>query len=229
MSSALIQVLERPCFRSLWCNFFFERGYAPFYLKPVQTGCMDSYDSGSDARFVYENSGPLRDKDPAGSVVYCFRNPKAPVYAARDEGRTVDFQVIETEVLRISSLFRPVIIEAAGGVLVPVTEDMLVADMIGPLGGTPVIAARAGLGTINHTLLTIEALDRRGIKPAGVVFIDAGEQATPPDMIRENRLAVESISGVKVAGVVGRISDFSRPPGESYQPIIRIWERLAGC
>jgi dethiobiotin synthetase len=89
------------------------------------------------------------------------------------------------------------------------------------VGATPISAARAGLGTINHTLLTIEALEKRDLRPLGVVLIDAGERPTHPEMIRENSEAIERSSGVVVAGVIGRISDFSEPPDKSYRPLMK--------
>jgi dethiobiotin synthetase len=203
----------------LLMQFFFLEGYTPFYLKPVQTGCMDPYDTDSDAAFVYLHANPLRDKDPAESVIYCFKNPKAPLIAARDEEKTIELSIIEQRVAEKAAMHTPLIIEAAGGVLVPITERTYVADLILLAKAQPLIAARAGLGTINHTLLTIEALKSRGISPSGVIFIDAGEKRTSPESIEENRSAIEELSGVKVAGVIGRISDFSNPPQKSYEPL----------
>jgi len=100
------------------------------------------------------------------------------------------------------------------------------ADLISLIKGSPIIAARAGLGTINHTLLTIEALKFRGLPPAGIVFIDSGENSTPREMIDENRSAIEKASGVQVAGVIGRIDDFSQPPPDCYDPLIRIFDKI---
>ncbi len=205
-------------------QLFYERGYSPFYLKPFQTGCRDPYDEDSDARFVYQNVGALSGKDPADSVIYCFGNPKAPYFAARDEGKekNIDIGVIQDRVDKKTQLFNPVIIEGAGGLLVPVDENTLMIDLIELTAAKPIIAARAGLGTINHTLLTLEALNRRGLKPLGIVFMDAGETPTPWDMISENIEAVEKASGVKVSGVIGRIEDFSCPKGACYRPIERM-------
>jgi dethiobiotin synthetase len=203
----------------LLMQFFFIKGYRPFYLKPVQTGCKDANDADSDARFIYRHVGPLRGKEPSESVIYCFRNPKAPLYAARDEGKSIDLSKIERAVAQKAEAHSPVILEGAGGVLVPVIGKILMVDIISLVNGTPIIAARAGLGTINHTLLTIEAIEKRGLRPLGIIFIDAGEKETPPDMIRENISAIEETSGIKVAGVIGRIHDFSRPPHDCYKPL----------
>jgi len=207
----------------LMMQFFFAEGYNPYYLKPVQTGCKDANDADSDARFIYRHVRSLKGKEPAESVIYCFRNPKAPLYAASDEGEIIDLSKIERVVNKKAKAHSPVILEGAGGVLVPVAGNKLIVDIISLVNGTPVIAARAGLGTINHTLLTIEALKKRRLKPIGIIFIDAGEKETPAQMIRENRCAIEEISGISVAGVIGRIHNFSRPPYDCYKPLIKMF------
>ena len=86
------------------------------------------------------------------------------------------------------------VVEGAGGVLVPLNEHELMVDLIAVLGLTVVIAARSGLGTINHALLTIEALRNRAIAIGGVVMV--GEPN--PD----NRIAIETRGSVTVLGTV---------------------------
>lgn len=86
------------------------------------------------------------------------------------------------------------IVEGAGGVLVPLNEHELMVDLIAVLGLTVVIAARSGLGTINHTLLTIEALRNRAIAIGGVVMVG---EANP-----DNRIAIETRGSVTVLGTV---------------------------
>ncbi len=207
-------------------QFFYGRGEIPFYVKPLQTGCMDPYDTDSDAKFIYQNVEALQGKDPADSVIYCFRNPKAPYFAARDEGKDADIDVSEIQAFsdRVSQSFNPVILEGAGGLFVPVNENVLMIDLIQLTGARPIIAARAGLGTINHTLLSLEALKRRGVEPFGIVLIDSGQTPTSRKMIDENIEAIETVSGAEVAGVIGRIIDFSNP-GVGYDPVL---ERIFG-
>jgi len=200
----------------LLMQFFFERGRQPFYFKPLQTGCLDAHDKDSDAVFIYRNVGALKDKDPSESVGYCFREPKAPYFAARNEGRDIDLQYMNGMIEEKSRLYDPVILEAAGGLMVPVTEEVMMIDTVFS-GAKVLLAARAGLGTINHTMLSIEALRQRGISPAGVVFLDPA--GTVPEMIAENMEAVERYTGIKVAGVIGKIEDFSRPPQECFHPL----------
>ncbi|RLC27138.1 MAG: dethiobiotin synthase [Deltaproteobacteria bacterium] len=209
----------------LLMQFFYANGCIPFYIKPIQTGCSDPYDKDSDARFIYKHVEQLTKKNPADSIVYCFREPKAPYFASRNEGETIELKAIQNALDKKSRIYSPVIIEAAGGLLVPVNENTLMIDLIKMTGAKPIIASRAGLGTINHTLLTIEALYKKHIKPLGVVFIDAGEKPAPQDMISENIEAVENYSNIKVAGVISRIKDFSNPEKEYYQPIERIYSQ----
>lgn len=187
------------------------RRHNPFYVKPVQTGCRDPYDTDSDAQFIYSYVNELQGKDGADSVIYCFREPKAPLFAARSEGKAVDMVFLVDEIKRRGSGYFPLLIEGAGGLFVPLAEGSMMIDLVAKTGAKPVIAARAGLGTINHTLLTVEALKHRGIEPLGIVLIDAEKQQTNAKMIEENRAFIEEASGVLVAGVIPRIKNFLQP------------------
>ena len=211
----------------LLMQFFYSKDFTPFYLKPAQTGCRNPYDTDSDAKFIYQNVKPLSGGDPADSVIYCFKNPKAPCFAARDEGKEIDFRIIQEVINKKKTLYSPIIIEAAGGLFVPVNKELLIIDTIKITKARPIIASRAGLGTINHTLLTVEALKGRGIKPAGIVLIDSGDASTHQDMISENIEAIEKISGIKVAGVIGKIIDFSNPDRDCFSPLERLFETFA--
>jgi dethiobiotin synthetase len=201
----------------LLMQFFLKRGSRPFYLKPLQTGCNNAYDVDSDAAFVYRHVESLREHDPAESLIYCFRNPKAPFFAARDEGREIDLGLAQRIVEEKSRRHSPLILEAAGGLLVPIREKTLMVDTIVNTGAKALLAARAGLGTINHTLLSVEALSARGIGLLGIVFLDSS--GTPEYMISENREAVERHSGIQVSGVIRKIHNFDHPPEECFHPL----------
>lgn len=209
----------KTIFSLLLMRYFYAKGCAPFYLKPVQTGCLNPYDADSDALFIYRHVPELREKDPADSVVYCFRNPKAPYFAARDEGEKIDIGRIRRAVAQRRSASSPLILEGAGGLMVPVTDSLLMIDLIKELHAVPIIVARAGLGTINHTVLSVEALRRREVEPGGIVFMDAGDAPAGLDMVAENMEAVLRITGITVSGVIRRISDFSKPDEKCFKPI----------
>jgi dethiobiotin synthetase len=99
-------------------------------------------------------------------------------------------------------------------------------DLISVLDAKPILAARAGLGTINHTLLSIEALRARNIEPLGIVFIDSGDVETPEEMVRENIEAVVRFSGIAVSGVIAKIENFSRPAKEFYDPLLSLFRKI---
>ena len=206
----------------LLLRYFYEKGYHPFYVKPFQTGCAEPSAPDSDARFIYSNTNQLRERDPSEAVIYCFQNPKAPWFAARDMDKEVGLEPVRQFIQEKEKKFHPLIVEGAGGLLVPLTENLLMADAVKELGLRLILAARAGLGTINHTLLSIESARMRGLDIAGIVFLDAGEIPTPKDLLSENREAIERFSGIPVAGVIGHIRDFS-DPGDEY---LAVFDRI---
>ncbi len=191
------------------------QGHNPLYLKPFQTGCRHAQGPDTDAGFVHQNVPELSGFDPAYSIIHCHENPKAPYFAARDMGQHIDIddtllQIQEKEQAGLNCKnISHLVIEGSGGLMVPLTRDKTMLDFIAALDTRPVIAAHAGLGTINHTLLTVQCLEDRGIKPAGVVFLDSPKEETAPDLISENMEAVTSFSSVKVLGLIPGISDFS--------------------
>lgn len=202
------------------------KGAPPFYIKLVQTGCGDLNDDESDAAFIYRNAPGPDGARPCDAVPYHFKSPKAPYFAARDEGERIDVRIIE-EFVRSKGLHHPhLVLEGSGGLFVPVDERVLMIDMIGRLNARPIVVARAGLGTINHSMLSLDALRARKIECCGVVLVDPGRITTSNEMIEENIEAIEKLSGAPVAGVIGRIDDFSNPPEAAFEPLLRILDRL---
>ncbi len=196
------------------------KGKTPFYIKPFQTGCLSPSDPRGDASFVYGHTPGLEQQDPSLSVLNCHENPKAPWFAARDMGETIDLAATLARIREKEVNHSHLVIEGAGGLLVPVTGEVTMADFVKECRARPVIAARAALGTINHTLMTVECLKARGMTPAGIVFMDALGDHDP--LIQENMEAVERFSGVPVAGVVGKIMDFNTPHPDGLKAVERL-------
>ena len=130
------------------------------YWKPVQAGL----DGGSDATRVAALSGLARGKilDEA----YRLETPCSP-----DRAATLDGVTIDVDRLVPPAVPGPLVIEGAGGVMVPLTETVVFADLFARWRLPVVLVARTTLGTINHSLLSIEALRRRDVPILGVAFI----------------------------------------------------------
>ncbi|WBX82979.1 dethiobiotin synthase [Sphingosinicella microcystinivorans] len=128
------------------------------YWKPVQAGLED----GSDAESVAALSGLPADR--ILPEAYRLTTPCSPHRAAELDG-------IEIDPARLAlPAHDPLVVEGAGGALVPVTRELLHADLFARWGLPVVVVARTGLGTINHSLLTIEALRARGVPVLGIAF-----------------------------------------------------------
>lgn len=190
-------------------NFFYQRGFTPFYIKPFQTGTWAPDFIDSDSHFIYQYLPQLTGKNPQESMLHCFTEPLAPYFAAKKDERLAEINNGADFIAEKTKEYSPLIIEAAGGVMVPLTEDQLFIDMMDWRQMTPIIASRPNLGTINHTLLTIEALKSRGVTPLGVVFIHSAQGSVTPERVAENRMAIETHSGVPVLGEIPYLLDFT--------------------
>lgn len=198
----------------------FRRNESPFYYKWLQTGCTGPYDDDSDARFVYSRTPELAQSDPSLSVGRCFRNPKAPCQAAKDDGVVLNRSELVRSLQSVCEQHETVVAEAAGGLMVPVLPGATILDLMtdaARFGFRPLLAARAGLGTVNHTLLSINALRAAGILPVGVIMVQ-GPEPTDPLLVRENQEAIYDASAVRVLGVIPRIQDSYNPPESAFEP-----------
>lgn len=203
----------------LLMQLLFTRGYQPCYFKPFQTGCAHPSDGCSDAKFIYTHTKALEGQDPSRSTLYCHAGAKAPYFAARDAGQALDISAVQRYVAEQRKRYAPLVIEAAGGLMVPVTQKVLWVDLIAGLACRPLLVARPGLGTINHTLLSIEALRQRSLEPMGVVFVETSASPTSAQLIADNIEAIQTHTRITVAGVIDHLTDFKAPPASAYAPL----------
>ena len=146
-------------------------------MKPIETGCAD--DAPADALALAEAAGddaPLERLCP-----YRFALPAAPEVAAAAEGRTIELARIADAFALAAKDADLVIAEGAGGLLVPIARGLDMADLAARLDLPLVVAARAALGTINHTLLTLEAAAARGLRVLGVAVSHTTAVHPPAD------------------------------------------------
>jgi dethiobiotin synthetase len=125
-----------------------------------------------------------------------FQAPVAPYLAARREGRTVSIPALESWFRSISKGRQSVLVEGAGGWLVPIAQNLLIADLAAALGLPVIVVVANRLGCINHTLLTIESIRSRGLECRGIILNsplnDSGEPAL------NNRSLLEEYTDVPV-------------------------------
>jgi len=173
------------------------RGAAAIPFKPVQTGGRGR--TALDIAAVRRICGLTETNAPDLPSGQIFTPACSPHWAARRAGR----ELCAAELARAARAVRRhadwIVAEGAGGALTPLNERETMADLMARLGWPVWVAARPGLGTINHTRLTLEALQRRGVPVAGVVFVAArGER--PDALERENRRSIEQMTGTPVLG-----------------------------
>lgn len=139
-----------------------EAGRSVRYVKPVQTGLAPGA-SGGDADFVRAATGVQADE------LLRFAEPLAPAVAAERAGTPIDFGGLFSEVRALADACEELIVEGAGGLLVPLAGDQMMADLAAALDAELIVVARPGLGTLNHTALTLEAARRRSLTVGGLV------------------------------------------------------------
>jgi adenosylmethionine-8-amino-7-oxononanoate aminotransferase len=169
-------------------------------FKPVQSGV-------GDAEFLKNKFGlsdSLREINP-----YFAPEPLSPHLAFERQGTRVEPAQIIAALRDLERKHDIVLIEGAGGLLVPIARDYLMADLARDTGAELVIVSRLGLGTINHTLLTISEARRRGLKIAGLVFSDAsgGTRGLPE---RTNPAFLQATAGVPVLGIIPKLTSFDQ-------------------
>lgn len=168
------------------------------YWKPVQAGLVET-----DEARVRALTGAGHDR--FFPTAYALPEPLSPHEAARRAGTRID-----VDSLRLPSDDGSIVIEGAGGLMVPLNEEALVIDLIAQLELPAVLVARTTLGTINHTLLSLEALRARDIRIAGVVL---NGPAVP-----HNRAAIEAYGAARVLGHLPPLQPLSREGLERVAP-----------
>jgi len=136
------------------------------YWKPVQAG----YEDGTDSEWV--RSVLSNNKSRVYPEVYKFKLPASPHIAAREENRTISLEKIFASFSQVAGPGRRIIVEGAGGLLVPLNDHELVLDLIKKLNARTILVSRHYLGSINHSLLTAQVCRTKHLRVLGWVFND---------------------------------------------------------
>ncbi|MBC7962353.1 MAG: dethiobiotin synthase, partial [Steroidobacteraceae bacterium] len=167
-------------------------------MKPVTSGCraVNGVLVSEDAELLCEAAGIPCSEDVAP---YCLREPLAPAEAAKIDGVRIDFARIKGAYGRLAATYDYVIVEGAGGLMVPLSGGLLIADLARELDLPLLVVARPGLGTINHTVLTCFAARQMELSVAGVIINGMPEQ--PGAAERSAPHQIGSLCGAAVLGV----------------------------
>ena len=178
------------------CATLAQRGERVAAFKPVVTGTDDPPgDWPRDHELLAAQTG----QQPSEVTPHTFGPAVSPHLAAEMAGETVDPEGF-AEAARVAADGADLLVcEGVGGLMVPLTRNYLVRDLAAELGLPLVVAARPGLGTINHALLTVSAARNAGVAVAGVVITPW--PAEPDTLTTSNRDTIQRLSGVKVSGL----------------------------
>lgn len=149
------------------------------YWKPMQSGCLDQPEEATVAKLANLSSQAVCPQ------VYSMTQPLSPHLAAKLDGIEIDIAK-----LQLPQSAQPIIVEGAGGALVPLNDTQLMTDLMVELSLPTIVVASSGLGTINHTCMTLEVLKIRGIDVRGVIMV--GPENT------ENKYAIEHYGHTQV-------------------------------
>jgi len=186
------------------------QGHDVGVAKPVQSGALAADPTG-DAMLLKTWTGVT---DAAEEIApFCFTAPLAPLIAAELEGRTLALDDVVEHVQALASRHEALIVEGAGGLLVPVGADWTIGDLARALELPLLVVARAGLGTVNHTALTVLAARRLGLEPACVVLNGRGD-----DSSSTNARLIEHVAGTRVLGHTPQLA--REPTAELVQQLV---------
>ena len=173
-----------------------QSGKSATVMKPLQTGT--ELPSLSDLEFVEKVTG--KSYPVEGHCPYRFPQPLSPLAASKLEGREISIDKIKDAFCRLSAAHDIVLVEGAGGLLVPILESYTMADLARDLGSPLVVVARPGLGTLNHTTLTVEFAKSRGLSVLGIVI---NNFPVEPDLAEKtNPALLAEMTSLPILGVL---------------------------
>jgi dethiobiotin synthetase len=180
-------------------------------MKPLESGApsFGSAPIPRDALYLKEIAGIHDGLDLINP--YCFQAPLAPGVAAEKEGVKIDLRRIKGIYEELKERHQFMVVEGAGGLLVPIAQGVLLPELIKLLGLPLILVARSSLGTINHTLLSLFYCQQEGLEVAGVIMSKSMPDADPSEA--SNAQVVAQLSGVPLLGSFPYLRDYAGVKG----------------
>jgi dethiobiotin synthetase len=181
-------------------------------IKPVETGCSGPPSSSEDGARLARATG---QSSPAHAILR-LAEPVAPVLATEGEADEIDFDSLVLKIERFADRADYAIIEGPGGLLTPITWEWNMADVARSLGAAALVVGADRRGTINHTLLTLSALELAGLPCLGVLLTTPGKQDASTGT---NAAAIARLSGIdRVVALPS--TDNDRVAAEAVEPVL---------
>jgi len=181
-------------------------GFRTCGIKPIETGCLREGDMFIPSDGIFIKTIAHMEETVNHISPSCFEEPLAPLPASEIEGTQVDFEKIMKEYASLSQKYDVVIIEGIGGLLVPIRKDYFVLDLARDFGLPVIVVSKPGLGTINHTMLSVHYAIKEGLSVAGIVI----NYSRPPEgSLAENTNpdVIKKISPVPIIGIFPYLKD----------------------
>ncbi|MDK1021318.1 MAG: dethiobiotin synthase [Candidatus Hydrogenedentes bacterium] len=184
-------------------------------MKPVQTGAETASDGNLVAPdlMVHQRAAGISVSREERDLMapYLYEPACSPHLAGRMAGRYPDIGHIKDCAQQLMQRYETLLVEGAGGVYAPLTESETMLDLMRTLAFPVLLVAHRGLGTINHTLLSIDALRAAGLEILGVVFNEV--QDVQPDFIKQdNPGAIQSFGKVEILGNIDYLTELESKP-----------------
>lgn len=175
-------------------------------MKPIESGCGKEGDilipyDGTFLKQAAHMDEPIKQVTP-----FCFESPLSPLAASEIEGKKVSIEAIKKTYYRLYKSYEAIVVEGIGGLMVPIKRDYFLVDLAREFSLPLLIVTKPGLGTINHTMLTVQYALKAGLEVAGLII----NYSRPP----ENSLAektnphiLKEICPVPVIGIFPYLKD----------------------
>lgn len=178
-----------------------KKGHRVGVMKPVETGINPQKLETSDAGRLQSLLSP---PPPLASIcLYAFRQPLAPLACARATGTSIDLGRIATAFQIVRQQHSVFFVEGAGGVFTPLSPTHTIRDLIVALSIPAIVVGRTSLGSVNHLLLSLEALHGAGIKPCGIVLNDPLPTTQTESLIQQRTSTIALIQEWSTVPVFG--------------------------
>ena len=184
------------------------KGESVGVMKPIETGVdpLDNSSANSDAKFLIKVTGV---KDTLEEISpYRLKTASSPYQASQIEGYELEPKKIVKQYKILQSRYSTILVEGIGGLLVPITQTYNVADLALQIDLPLIIVSRARIGTLNHTLLTIQAAQQHGLKIKGVI-LNATDEMEFDDIEKEQGQLIKELSEVPVLGFCPFLNDLT--------------------